>query len=288
MAHTKQLNTFHLFAGAGGGILADLLLGHNPVGACEIEEYPREVLLARQRDGILPGFPIWDDICTLDGKPWRGKVDVVCGGFPCQDISIAGNGDGIDGEKSGMWGEMARIISEIRPRYVFVENSPMLVGRGLARVLGDLAKMGYDARWCVLGAGDVGAPHYRDRIWILAYAKELFGYECEPLGEDGRAQEQELGSGNSSLDVSDSEVLHSQGCGIRPGQGELGRSFGGDGWWDEDPAEQEEGESRVGRMADGVADVVDRLKAIGNGQVPQCAALAWRILNATPTTTTEK
>jgi site-specific DNA-cytosine methylase len=127
---TKQLRSFHLFAGAGGGILADLLLGHRVVGACEIEEYPRNVLLQRQRDGILPEFPIWDDICTLDGRPWRGRVDVISGGFPCQDISCAGKGAGIDGERSGMWKHMARIVGEVRPRYVFVENSKKLQCNG--------------------------------------------------------------------------------------------------------------------------------------------------------------
>lgn len=155
----KELRSFHLFAGAGGGILADLLLGHRIVGACEIEEYPRKVLLQRQRDGILPRFPIWDDIRTFDGRPWRGEVDIVAGGFPCQDISCAGKGEGIEGERSGLWKEVARVVCEIRPRFVFVENSPQLVGRGLAVVLGDLAKMGYDAPWGVLGADDVGAPH---------------------------------------------------------------------------------------------------------------------------------
>src|SRR5690606_18435614 len=112
--------------------------------------------------GLLAPFPIWDDVRTFDGRPWRGRVDVVSGGFPCQDISSAGKGAGIEGERSGMWREMARIVGEVGPRYVFVENSPMLVSRGLGRVLGDLAALGYDARWGVLGAIDVGAPHRRE------------------------------------------------------------------------------------------------------------------------------
>ena len=119
MAHKQKLRSFHLFAGAGGGILADLILGHGVIGACEIEKYPRDVLLARQRDGILPDFPIWDDVCTLDGKPWRGSVDILCGGFPCQDISAAGKGAGITGERSGLWKEYARLIGEMRPQFVF-------------------------------------------------------------------------------------------------------------------------------------------------------------------------
>jgi len=164
----RPLRELHLFAGAGGGILGGMLLGHTPVCAVELEDYPRRILLQRQRDGILPRFPIWDDIQTFDGRPWRGRVDVVAGGFPCQDISVAGKGAGIEGERSGLWGEMARVVREVRPEHVFVENSPMLVGRGLARVLGDFAQMGYDAKWGVLGAHNVKLKHRRDRIWILA------------------------------------------------------------------------------------------------------------------------
>ena len=162
------MNELALFAGAGGGILGGHLLGWRTVCAVEWEEYPASVLCARQNDGLLPPFPIWDDVQSFRGEPWRGIVDVISGGFPCQDISAAGKGVGIDGERSGMWGEMARIIHEVRPRYVFVENSPMLTSRGLGRVLGDLASMGFDARWGVLGAADVGANHQRDRIWIVA------------------------------------------------------------------------------------------------------------------------
>ena len=162
------MNELHLFAGAGGGILGGMLLGHTCVCAVEIEPYAREVLLQRQRDGILPKFPIWDDVRAFDGKPWRGKVDVVCGGFPCQDISSAGKGKGLDGERSGLWKEMLRIIGEIRPAVVFAENSPMLIDRGGVRVVGELAAMGYNSRWGIIGAKDCGAPHQRDRLWILA------------------------------------------------------------------------------------------------------------------------
>lgn len=164
------MNVLELFAGAGGGIYGGLLLGHTPVCAVEIVAKNRELLLQRQRDGVFPRFPVWDDVRTFDGHPWKGVVDVVSGGFPCTDISAAGKGAGIDGEQSGLWREMARIVREVRPRYVFVENSPMLVTRGLGRVLGDLAALGYDCRWTCLSAADCGAPHKRDRIWILADA----------------------------------------------------------------------------------------------------------------------
>lgn len=178
-----------LFAGAGGGILGGLLLGWRTVCAVEIDPYARSVLLARQNDGALAPFPVWDDIRTFDGTTWRGAVDVVSGGFPCQDISAAGRGAGIDGERSGLWAEMARIIREVRPRFAFVENSPMLTSRGLGRVLGDLAEMGFDAEWGVLGADDVGAPHIRKRIWILAHAERAERWpqpqeRNEPNGHD--------------------------------------------------------------------------------------------------------
>lgn len=167
MRELHTLRTLHLFAGAGGGILTDLLLGHIPVCAVEINDYCQQVLSRRQEDGHLPWFPIFNDVSVFDGAPWRGSVDVVSGGFPCQDISIAGKGDGLDGERSGLWTQMARIIGEVQPRFAFVENSPMLTSRGLDRVLGDLSSLGYGSTYGVIGARHAGAPHQRDRIWIL-------------------------------------------------------------------------------------------------------------------------
>lgn len=169
----RKLRTMHLFAGAGGGILADLLLGHQPVCAVEINEYCQQVLSARQKDGCLPWFPIFADVQQFNGYPWRGIIDVVSGGFPCQDISVAGKGLGLAGERSGLWSEMFRIIREVGPKYVFVENSPMLTSRGINIVLGDLASVGFDARWGVLGAAHVGAPHLRERIWIVANSMQV-------------------------------------------------------------------------------------------------------------------
>lgn len=177
------MNELHLFAGAGGGILGSELLGIRTICAVELDPYPASVLLARQNDGLLPPFPVWDDVCTFDGRPWRGLVDVVSGGFPCQDISAAGKGAGIDGARSGLWRELHRIINEVRPKFAFLENSPLLVGRGLARVLGDLAEIGYDAEWLVLGADDVGAPHVRKRIWILAHDPHADGLQRPKQGE---------------------------------------------------------------------------------------------------------
>jgi|ETNvirnome_2_300_1030623.scaffolds.fasta_scaffold10711_2 DNA (cytosine-5)-methyltransferase 1 len=238
------MNELALFAGAGGGILGGHLLGWRTICAVEWDAYAASVLVQRQNDGSLPAFPIWDDVQTFDGRPWRGRVDVISGGFPCQDISAAGKGAGIDGERSGMWGHMARIIGQVRPEFCMVENSPLLVGRGLARVLGSLASLGYDARWGVLGARDAGAPHKRDRIWIVANSRQQ--------GPQGSVRPGEENGGGET------------GASQRPG------SVNGN-WWATEP--------ELGRVAHGVANRVDRLKCIGNGQVPQCAALAWRILN---------
>jgi len=313
-----------LFAGAGGGILGGKLLGWRTVCAVEWEPYPASVLCARQNDGLLPPFPIWDDVQTFDGHPWRGVVDVISGGFPCQDISAAGKGAGIDGKRSGMWGHMARVVGEVRPRYVFVENSPMLVTRGLERVLSDLTALGYDTKWTVMGAADVGANHQRDRIWIvgkmgntnnngqiatkvrtslaqrsnisktwqkqtskfegsseqyteLAYADSTHG-EGNQCAERTQAEHTNI-NGTSKLAYTSSIGLQgSNKCGSHEQsrskgiQSEFARSYGSvSRWWEIEP--------NVGRVADGVAARVDRLKAIGNGQVPLCAATAWRILS---------
>jgi DNA (cytosine-5)-methyltransferase 1 len=279
------MNELHLFAGAGGGILGGQLLGHTTVCAVEIEEYPRQVLLQRQRDGVLPKFPIWDDVCTFDGKPWRGTVDVVCGGFPCQDISSAGRGAGIGGKRSGLWKEYARIIREIRPKFVFAENSPLLRTRGLDVVLGDLSELGYDAKWCVLGAWHVGAPHKRNRMWVLAYPnpQRLQGDKLA-RGPDAQGRQKQNGPvakcggvwwHKDPSEVGDASMLYAQGCTDGSWQGKFGGASKREGGcqenWPIEPA--------VGRVAHGVAHRVDRLKAIGNGQVPAVAATAWNILN---------
>ena len=317
------MNELALFAGAGGGILGGHLLGWRTVCAVEWEPYPASVLAARQNDGFLPPFPIWDDVQTFDGHPWRGVVDVISGGFPCQDISAAGAGAGIDGERSGMWREMARIIHEVRPRFVFVENSPMLTSRGLGTVLGDLAKMGFDARWGVLGAVDVGAPHLRDRIWIRAERRGFLSHS--KLHGDGRGEQQSQSVKEAQGDVANTEGvgnrrelrgLHRQNeaqrqpkerredsttelnnggenvdnpgslgsCGKKT-NGKLGGnrstipSMGGK-WWEREPeSTPRTTQPELGGVAYGVADRMDRLKAIGNGQVSEVARRAWELLS---------
>jgi DNA (cytosine-5)-methyltransferase 1 len=278
------MNELALFAGAGGGILGGKLLGWRTVCAVEWEQYPACVLAARQNDGLLPPFPIWDDVQTFDGKPWRGIVDVVSGGFPCQDISVAGRGGGITGSRSSMWKQMARIIGEVQPKYCFVENSPMLTSRGLGVVLGDLASLGFDAEWGVLSAADVGANHLRERIWIVARnmadPKKLLcnGSNNNPKISMEREKKPKLRNNSWAENVSDSSSEGLQGC-SKNGEAhykvwknsELWSATAKCGWWEFEPD--------VGRVANGVAARVDRLKALGNGQVPLCAATAWKLLN---------
>ena len=245
------MNELHLFAGAGGGILGGLLLGHRPVCAVEIDEYNRKILLQRQRDKLLPKFPVWDDVKTFNGREWAGRVDVICGGFPCQDISFAGKRAGISGEKSGLWKEYARIINEVQPGIVFAENSARLINNGLEEVIQDFAEMGYDCKWGCFTAAGVGAPHLRERCFVMAY----------PL--------QPRGKGDWWGGWAERRVCVIQKARKNGGKKESAR----DELWPPEPQLE-----RI--VSDGVACGVDRHYAIGNGQVPAVAKLAWESLSA--------
>ena len=274
MTNNQQLHELALFAGDGGGILGSEILGWRTMCAVERNAYAASVLAQRQNDGTIKPFPIWSDVESFDGRRWRGHIDIVSGGFPCQDISQAGRGAGIDGDKSWVWSHMARITDEVRPTFVWVENSQFLTRRGGARVLGDLASMGYDAVWGVVGAAHAGAPQVRKRMWILAYA------DCawEPQQTEARNEERNW-SGHLRQDAPNSDEVFRHGWRI-PEQ--VGRIWGqkktqGDGY--------ERGvlwppESGVGRVADGVANRLDRINGLGNGQVPGVVAMAWKILQS--------
>ena len=177
------MRVLDLFSGIGGFALAGQWVwgnDHEIVGFCEIDKYCHKVL-----NKNFPGVPIYEDIQKLNGKDFN-DIDLITGGFPCTDISVAGRGKGLideeTGEKtrSGLWFEMLRIISEVRPRFALIENVPMLTIRGGTRVIADLTKIGYDAEWTIIGADDVGAWHKRKRIWIVAYEKE-----CPNTNSDG-------------------------------------------------------------------------------------------------------
>jgi len=244
------LRELHLFAGAGGGILGGLLLGHTPVCAVEIDAYCRKVLAARQADGWLPKFPIYEDVREFDGKPWRGRVDVVAGGFPCQPWSTAGKRKGTDDPRH-LWPEMARIVEEVRPRYVFAENVQLDAMREPWR---DLRGMGYRVppALCV-AASDVGAPHLRKRWWLLA---------ADADSHKLRAKQGRRESGRSRATISEHD-------GIKGALDDALR-HGPWHWWQTEPP--------VGRVVNGLAHRVDRLRALGNGQVPMAAATAWHYL----------
>ncbi len=223
------MNELALFAGAGGGILGGKLLGWRTVCAVEWEAYPASVLCARQNDGLLPPFPIWDDVQTFDGKPWRGIVDVVSGGFPCQAYSKAAHGKNTADD---LWPEMRRIVADVAPTYIFAENVSRIAIDQAAK---DCESMGYKTKAIAISAKDMGADHIRERFWLLAYANDN-----GELSGEVNAKTRWMPSMDNSV-------------------------------WEDYPESL--------RMVDGVAARVDRLKAIGNGQVPLCAATAFRILS---------
>lgn len=225
------MNELSLFTGAGGGLLASMLLGHNIVCAVERDEYCIEVLIQRQNERALSPFPIWDDICTFDGRPWRGTVDLVSGGFPCQAFSSAARGRNIT--EKDLWGEMCRVIREVEPRVVFAEN---VSERAILQAQDDLLELGYNSKYIKLSAKDIGADHERDRYWLLAYT-DYYSELCRTFN----AKTSELSELRNSV-------------------------------WETYPGEL--------RVSDGMAYRMDRLKALGNGQVPIVAASAWYTLSS--------
>lgn len=167
-----MLNAIDLFSGYGGITLA-LSEYARPLIYCEIEEYAQGILLSNFDKGVLPFAPIWSDVTTLDGAQFKGMVDIVYGGFPCQDISVAGKGAGLEGERSGLFRQIIRICEEASPQFIFLENVPAIRTRGAIEVQEALASIGYDSRWCTLSAAEIGANHKRERWFCLAYSKNI-------------------------------------------------------------------------------------------------------------------
>lgn len=293
-----------LFSGIGGFSLGLERAGMRTVAFCEIEEYPRQVLAKH-----WPNVPIYDDVRTLDADTLRRDgiaVDVICGGFPCQDVSFAGKRAGLEGARSGLWREYRRLIGELRPRFVIVENVPGLLSLGMGTVLGDLAALGYDATWDCIPACAVGAPHRRDRVWIVAHA---FG---DQLRQQSRRRGRQGGSGTTlaatngeaqpmaySDELARNERRAGDAAEITRGRnadrsgigsavcnanvsglalperqsrdvGEECAAIVGADWWLIEPD--------VGRVADGVPARVDRLKGLGNAVVPQVAEAIGRAI----------
>ena len=289
------MRVLDLFSGIGGFSLGLERAGMRTVAFCEIEEYPRQVLAKH-----WPNVPIYDDVRTLNADTLRRDgiaVDVICGGFPCQDVSFAGKRAGLEGARSGLWGEYRRLIGELRPRVVIVENVPGLLSLGMGTVLGDLAALGYDATWDCIPASAVGAPHRRDRVWIVAHANGQ-GEHDGPVDaemvsasqsvadadiltrDEGRSRDaaeitrgRDADRGGIGATVCNANV---SGLAFRQSQsrdvGEKCSTPIGADWWLVEPD--------VGRVADGVPARVDRLKGLGNAVVPQVAEAIGRAIMA--------
>ena len=275
-----KINGLDLFSGIGG-----LSLALHPWvrTACyvEIDKYCQAVLQTRMRTSDIDQAPIWDDITTFDPEPWAGHIDIITGGFPCQDISIAGSGAGLAGERSGLFFEIIRCAGVIRPAFIFLENVPAITGRGGREVVGELAALGYDARWAVLSAYDVGADHERERWWCLAANADALR---QPQQEGSQPDQRGWSDHGAEKAVAYSDSPRLQGR-RKTGKNKpnatrflTGRGF----------AEYFAGARRerwsiikplVGGTVHGIPARVDRIRGLGNSVVPQCAREAFRRLS---------
>ena len=297
------MNGLALFAGYGGleiGIDA-AFGGVRTVGYVERESYAASTLVARMEEQTLDQAPIWDDVTTFDGRPWRGVVDIISAGFPCQPFSSAGQQKGMADER-WLWDDIERIIREVQPRWFIGENVSGFVRLGLEAVLRSLASLGYDVSWGAFRAEQVGAAHKRERIFILAKRRHSVGWgngaRKDALPETGASEKGWHAVGKSGGSVADAHSKGSQGR-SGSGQGQEGRqderrqardcgrplfAIGPDdlNMWARVLAESPTLEPSICRMADGAAERLDqskdRLRACGNGVVPLQAAVAIRAL----------
>lgn len=262
-----------LFSGVGGGLLGTKLLGWRTVGYVEWDEYCQRVLRARIRDGCLDDAPIFADVRAFDGLPYRGRVDIVTAGFPCPSFSVAGKQlAGLDPQN--MWPDTIRVIREIEPPMVFLENVPGLLGRHgyFGTVLGDLAEAGFDAEWDCISAEEVGAPHIRERLWLAASNPNRMQLRKQPdrPGTPGGQGAVFLGVDGEARFASDPYSI--RGLQQERGIGKLRQRSGDCSWWSCEPG--------VPGVAYGVAFGMERRRATGNGQVPRVVVEAWRRLAA--------
>jgi DNA (cytosine-5)-methyltransferase 1 len=242
-----------LFAGAGGGLLGSRLLGWKTVCYVEWEPFCIDLIKARIKDGCLEDAPIWDDVRSFDGRPWRGRVDVISAGFPCQPFSNSGKRKAGDDARN-MWPETIRIIKEVGPAFALLENVPGLRAKShgyFGQVLRDLAACGYDARWDCIPASALGAPHQRDRLWIVAYPNGAFINELRGLSQG----ERNLGNNDKFRVKANWNGFQFKRANATCRKGLLPPAVSG--------------------VDDGLADRLDRLKAVANGQVPQVVKFVW-------------
>ena len=280
----KFMRVLDLFSGIGGFSLGLERAGMTTVAFCEIEPYCRAVL-----NKHWPGVPVYDDVRTLTRERLRADgitgIDIVCGGFPCQDISGAGKQAGIDGERSGLWAEFARLIGDIRPRYAIVENVAALLsgdgGRWFGRVLGDLAEIGYDAEWHCIPASAVGFEHDRDRVWIIAHTHQ----EREQQPEGREREERRRPCNCVAQDVADAHEARcarrgearADGSDVRALRSRLRLAIGA-----AHPPSREHWQHLpvVGRGVHGIPNRLDRVGALGNAVVPQIPEIIGRAIMA--------
>lgn len=263
-----------LFTGAGGGILGSKLLGWRTVGYVEWNDYCQRAIRQRIKDRVIDNAPIFGDVRAFNSEGYaeryRGMVDVISAGFPCQPFSVAGKQEGGADERN-MWPETRECIRIVRPRFALLENVPGLLSSGyFGTVLGELSEIGYDARWRVLSAAEMGAPHKRDRLWIVAHSKSKHDWQYSP--EQVQGQVQQSGKCFVKADVSNTDSQRLERQWEISGRAKSEQYYTCvNSWWTTEP--------ELGRVAHGVARRVDRLKAIGNGQVPAVVRAAWQILS---------
>lgn len=319
----EKINGLDLFSGIGG---IGLALGEwvRTVAYCEQDRYAQGVLLSRMQSGDIDKAPIWDDVKTLRGNMLPG-IDIIFGGFPCQDISTAGAGKGLDGERSGLFFEISRLVSEIRPNFVFLENVAAITVRGLDRVTMELTSLGYDCRWTVVSAASVGANHRRERWFLLAYAKSerrSIGRKTgNILKEDGgsdRPMRSELGSSSEqpeNMAHAGSKRLQSGGGGGRyetqiskpecssevladANSAISGRLRSGEKSELAKPGSSGKSifksdwwtvEPNMGRVVNGLPQRVDRIRCLGNSVVPLQVKTAFKkLIGITPAHSAER
>jgi DNA (cytosine-5)-methyltransferase 1 len=263
-----------LFSGIGGIDLGFEMAGIETTWTCEIDDWCNELLQKR-----FPNATHYRDVQKI-GKDNLEPVDIISGGFPCQDISTAGKGAGLDGKRSGLWFEMWRIICELRPRWVFIENVANLANKGGERVLHDLAEAGYDAEWQVISARDVGGRHLRKRLWIIAYRKEISDTLCRELEghnrnikRKNRNTTRRRDNSKSVVQRRDIEPFNTQTTSKRGTTKDIERQDNRDGKFRIKTFEILKNEPELDRVAYGLSQKVDRyndrVKGLGNAVVPQ-------------------
>jgi DNA (cytosine-5)-methyltransferase 1 len=299
------LNGLDLFSGIGGLTIA-LNKWVEPVAYCEKEKFAQAVLLQRISSTEIPRAPIWDDVRTLRGA-MLPRIDIIYGGFPCQDISSAGRGKGLAGERSGLFFEIVRLTKETRAPFVFLENVPAIRTRGLQTVVDAFTDIRYDCRWTCISASEVGAPHLRKRWFLLAKASNVETLQRQKIkrhesnGNNERAKTLADShrksirneSGRCSRTNRKEETIFGRRHKITPNTASGGRKQGPkntrrsksrdsskkiergrfadcDRWWSIEP--------NVGRVAHGVSKRVDRLRGLGNAVVPLQAKTAFERL----------